>query len=452
VSRFYSLEAEMAALGAALLSHTAASDIVATLEPSDFWSEAHRVVFAAVQSLSQKRARVDLVTVQSELESSGKLDDVGGFTYLFTLTDYTPSAGAGAHYAEIVRNYSLKRQLEEAATKITEAAKSDMPFLDARKAAEGLLMGVGYSERGGGLEAAENAAHEVFSQIEARMRGDAKAFGVMTGFTDLDELMVGMGPGELIILAARPAMGKTSLAMQVAFSVARLQRGGSLVWSLEMPKEQLLGRMLASMSGVSYRDTQRGVLSVDEMQRVYRAGEMLSGLPLFIGDSVHLTPARIRSQVATHAAKHGPPALITVDYLQLLQPTRSSGSREVDVSGISKELKEIAIEFKCPVLALAQVNRALEARTNKRPMLSDLRESGGIEANADMVIGLYRRNYYEGIKQESEVCEAIVLKQRRGETGTAFLAFRPQVVQFCNLDEYSKAEYKEMLKREKAND
>lgn len=428
-------ETEAAMLGGLLLMPEAIVDYADVLRPDDFGVAAHRMIYAAMLALAEKNVGIDIVTLNHELREAGQLGHVGGIAYLSTLDSHVPSIPNLGHYAGIIRAEAARRRLSDAAAQIGELARDkSIPPDEATDKAQELVHAVADASLSDGVETVRSMIRTVFDGLEERFRRQTEVTGLPTGLTDLDRLTTGMHPGELIIVAGRPSMGKTALAMGIAGHVAIKKKLPVAVFSLEMPKEQLLERMLAWEGGVDAQRIRTGRFDEHDWPKLAGATDRIRSAPLVIEDRSVATSMQIRARCRRIKAALGGLSLVVVDYLQLMSGTGREHSREQEISSISRNLKTLAGELGCPVIALSQLSRALESRTDKRPMLSDLRESGAIEQDADVVVFVYRDEVYFPNKDESKgVAELIVGKQRNGPIGTVRVAYRAQNTRFENL-------------------
>lgn len=429
------LEAEQATLGSMLIDRDAVARVSELLLPEDFYREAHRLLYHVALHLFDKSQEIDLVTVTEELRRREQLDSVGGPAYLTTLVDAVPAASNVARYAEIVQEKSLLRNLIFASDQIAgwayEAAEPVMEIVDK---AEQQIFGVAQRNRTQDFTPIKPLLAEAFERIDKQYKERGEAVGIPTDFADLDELTSGLNKSELVIIAGRPSMGKTAFVLNIARNVAVKAREGVGLFSLEMSKEALVQRLICSEAQINAMDLRRGYLQEDDWLKIGAAIETLYDAPLFIDDTPAITTFEIRAKARRLKAEHDV-GLIVVDYLQLVRATGRAENRQVEVSMIAQSLKSLARELNIPVIACSQLSRALESREDKRPMLSDLRESGAIEQDADVVMFIYRESRYrKGDDDDSldsgapradepDPTEIIVAKQRNGPTGKAKLLF-----------------------------
>ena len=435
----HSVEAEQAVLGGLLLSNAAWDRIGDVLGEADFYRADHRVLWRAITKLVEDNHPADVLTVSEALKVTGELQDVGGLAYLHQLASGTPSAANIRRYAEIVRERSIMRRLAEVGTMIADAAYSPQgreakQLLDE---AETRILEIG--EKGGRssesfLEMTKVLA-EVMSRLDELSRNPAAVTGIATGYVDLDEQTTGLQPGDLIIVAGRPSMGKTSFALNIAEHVALEIKLPVLVFSMEMGGTQLATRMLGSVGKVDAQALRTGRLTPSDWDRLGTALARLNEAPLLIDETPSLNPLELRARARRKKREYGGLGLIVIDYLQLMQGSESSSgeNRATEISEISRGLKALAKELHCPVIALSQLNRSVETRTDKRPMMSDLRESGAIEQDADVIMFIYRDDYYNKDSKEPGVAEIIIGKQRNGPVGTVKLTFLKPLTKFDNM-------------------
>ena len=429
----HSLDAEVSVLGAALLTRAAASDAVELLVPEDFYRNAHRVVFEAVRELTRQGEPVDTVTLTDWLARRDRLDEVGGAAALHDLTMAVPTAANAAYYARIVRDKALLRRLIDAGTAVTrlgyEASDDARSVVDQ---AESLVYDVAQTTSVSEYQRLGELLNHSFEQIEALAERGSEVTGLATGFDDLDRLTAGLQPQNLVILAARPAMGKSSLALAVChFVTARLQRP-AMLFSLEMSKLEIVNRLLSSEARIDSSRLRTGRLEDTDWRKLGDALGALADAPFFIDDTPSITLMEIRAKARRLKQKHGLD-MVVVDYLQLMQSHRRVDSRQQEVAEISRGLKMLAKELDVPVIALSQLSRQPESRTDKRPQLADLRESGSIEQDADIVGFIYRDEVYDEDSPDKGIAELIIAKHRNGATGVVKLAFLDHLTKFANL-------------------
>ncbi|HUH01874.1 MAG TPA: replicative DNA helicase [Kofleriaceae bacterium] len=434
------VEAEASVLGGILLRNDVLSQLD-TLEEEDFYDPKHRLVFAAMRRLEARTQPIDEVTLENELKADGKLEAIGGLSFLSQLALKVPTADNAEHYATIIKQKRSVRDLMVAASDIAAKGYQDIAevgdFLDQSEAA---IFAVTQRQQRGGPQGLKVLLKSVFSSLDERFKAKGGITGVPSGFTDLDQVTAGLQPTELTILAARPAMGKTSFALSLAQNSAVLYGFPVLVFSLEMSSMQLAERLLCSEARVDSTALRRGQLQRQDMTNLTYAANTLSKARMQIDDTPALSIRELRARARRFVAdkelfaekKFG---LIIVDYLQLMRGsnTGKNANREQEISEISRGLKALAKELHCPVLALSQLNRGLESRTDKRPMLADLRESGAIEQDADLIVFIYRDVVYNPDTEDEKVAEIIVGKNRHGPTATVKTLFEGRYTRFENL-------------------
>jgi replicative DNA helicase len=443
----HNLDAEASILGGVLLRNDVLSQLD-TLEVEDFYDHKHKVVFQAIRNLEAAARPIDVVTLENEIAKAGKLEAIGGVAFLGELTLRVPTADNVLAYAEIVTDKHQARKLMLAASEISEKGYEDnIEVRDYLDDAEAKIFEVTQRRDKTGPEPLKGLVKKVFSSLDERFKAKGGITGVPTGFTDLDSHTAGLQPTELVILAARPAMGKTSFAMSLAQNAATVASGGGwpcLVFSLEMSSTQLAERMLCSEARVDSSALRRGQLQRQDMTNLTYAAASLSKAPILIDDTPALSLRELRARARRFRSnrelfgdkKFG---LIIIDYLQLMRgsPQAAKASREQEISEISRGLKALAKELHCPVLALSQLNRSLEQRTDKRPQLSDLRESGAIEQDADVILFIYRDVVYNKEAENPHIAEVIIGKNRHGATGTVETHFEGRYTRFENLSQRS---------------
>ncbi|MFV8819210.1 replicative DNA helicase [Haliea sp. E17] len=433
----HSVEAEQSVLGGLLLSSDGWDVVAEQVSAEDFYRPNHRLIFREIARLANEAEPVDVITVADKLEARGELDVAGGLPYLAELAQNTPSASNIRAYAQVVRERAALRKLIEAAQEIAESGfnpdgRNSTELIDE---AERLIMQI--SEQGpksGGPQGVNPLLRKALDRIEELFNSGGDITGLTTGFVDLDGSTSGLQPADLVIVAGRPSMGKTSFAMNLVENAILAQDKPVLVFSMEMPAEQLIIRMLSSVGRIDQRRIRNGKLEQEDWPKLSAAMNKLKDAPLYIDDTPALTPTELRSRVRKVVRENrGEIAMVMIDYLQLMQVAGSSEGRTAEISEISRSLKAIAKEFSVPVVALSQLNRSLEQRPNKRPVNSDLRESGAIEQDADVIMFIYRDEVYHEDSPDKGVAEIIIGKQRNGPIGTCKLAFRGEFTRFENL-------------------
>jgi replicative DNA helicase len=433
------LEAEQCVLGSILLQQGALVKILELLAPEDFYREAHKNIFTAMVDLFEKNEPQDIITVTNVLKNKNKLDDVGGPAYLANLTDIVPVAANIIYYAQIIRSKAILRRLIQTSTEIAARCYEEQGDIDSLvDDAEQTIFEISRTKSNQDFQALSKIIPETFKRVEKLAEKKELITGVPTGYDDLDRMTCGMQSSDIIILAGRPSMGKTALAMNIVQNAAIFHKIPVAVFSLEMSKEQLGMRMLCSISRVDSQDLRTGFIKDPDWPKLARATGILSEAPIFIDDSPAISVLEMRAKSRRLKAEHNI-GLIVVDYLQLMRGRSSAERREQEISEISRSLKAMAKELDVPVIALSQLNRSLESRPNKRPQLSDLRESGAIEQDADVICFLYRDEIYNKSEDNPKrgIAEVIIGKQRNGPTGTIELTF---IDKFTTFENYSRLE------------
>ena len=428
-----SVEAERSVLGALLQDSRAVAMAMEMLREDDFYTPAHQAIFAAIRGLAQESVAVDLVTVDAELSRRGTLAGVGGSSYLVELLQYVPTTANVQYYISIVLEKSTLRQLIQAAGVISRNSYAQqMELKDILGGAEKAIFDIVMRRTGGEqLVPIREVLYTTYAQIEELARLQGKVAGVTTGFSQLDRVLTGMHGGELLLMGARPSMGKTSIALNIAAAAAR-KGYGVAIFSLEMPREQIAMRLLCGDARVDMQHVRSGTLRDKEWMKLAQTVNPLSNERIYIDDTAGLTPLQMRSRVRRMMLEKGVD-LVIVDYLQLMGADTKTENRQQEVSEISRRLKSIALELKIPILACAQLSRANTQRTVKRPMLSDLRDSGSIEQDADVVMFLHREAYYDQSSTETNTAEIIVAKQRNGPLDTIKLNWLSEYTLFEDL-------------------
>jgi replicative DNA helicase len=427
------LDAEMALLGSILVDREIMGAVAEIVKPSDFYASFHETIYQALFSLYERGEPLDKITLAEELKGRGLLDKVGGLAYLTSLMDTVPTAASAEFYGRIVREKSALRGLIHVGTQITQIGYEAEEDVDgALDRAEQLVYEVGQHSVRGKFSRVSNLLVSTFQQIERRHAQGGDFTGLTSGFRDIDEYTAGFQPGNLVIIAARPAMGKTSIALTMAVSAAKKEKAPIAIFSLEMTNQELVERLMSSEARLDAQKLRRGKVRDDEWGPLGESIGILHDLPIFLDDSASLTVTEIRSRCRRLKATDGL-ACVFIDYLQLLQPSKlgRQSTRNEELSEICRLLKATAKDLEVPIIALAQLNRAVEARPNKRPMLSDLRDSGALEQEADIVAFLYRDAYYHPESaQELDLTEFIIAKQRNGPVGTVKLRFQKEHTTF----------------------
>ena len=431
-----SLEAEQAILGGLLLNNNAWDDVAERIGARDFYRKEHRQIFEVIGQLVEEEKPCDLVTVSQALTSLGQLDSIGGMTYLSELARNTPSAANIAAYSDIVRERSILRQLINVSHDVAEdvfnpKGKKSLEILDSAESA--IFEIAEQQKKGSGPQNIKSVLKKTVDRIDELYKNKSALTGLTTGFEELDKMTAGLQPSDMIVVAGRPSMGKTTFAMNLCENVAIKSSKPVLVFSMEMPADSIVMRMLSSLGRINQGAIRSGNLEQDDWPRITSAIHMLSEQKFFIDDTPALSPLEMRARARRVARECGGElGLIMVDYLQLMQ-VPGADNRVNEISEISRSLKGLAKELNCPVIALSQLNRSLEQRPNKRPVMSDLRESGAIEQDADLIVFLYRDEVYNKETNEKNVAEVIIGKQRNGPIGTVRLAFRGEFTRFDDL-------------------
>lgn len=442
----HSIEAEQAVLGGLMLDNSAWDKVADLVAEDDFYRRDHRLIFHAIRLLAEKSDPCDVVTLAEWLDKKGQLDDAGGIAYLGSLAGNTPSAANIKSYASIVRERSVLRQLIRVSNDIADTAfnpdgRSVFQLLDEAEkkvyeiADQGARARVGFAGMKDLLVKAVDKIDQLFSM-------DSPITGVATGYNDFDEMTAGLQKSDLVIIAGRPSMGKTTFAMNIVEHVAIKEQKPVAVFSMEMPGEALAMRMMSSLGHIDQKKVRTGKLDDEDWPRLTSAVSLLSEAPIFIDDTPALSPTEVRARARRLAREqeHGL-GLIVIDYLQLMQVPGTSENRTGEISEISRSLKALAKELNCPVIALSQLNRSLEQRPNKRPVMSDLRESGAIEQDADLIVFIYRDEVYNPDSTDKGTAEIIIGKQRNGPIGTVRLTFLGQYTRFENCAHGGYEEY-----------
>ncbi|MET3495883.1 replicative DNA helicase [Variovorax boronicumulans] len=438
----HSIEAESSVLGGLLLDNSAWDRMGDLLVDGDFYRHEHKLIYAAIGGLINASKPADVITVYEQLQSHGKADEIGGLVYLNSLAQYVPSASNIRRYAEIVRERSILRKLVTASDEIATNAFNPQgkPVDKILDEAEQKIFNIGEegSRMKQGFQSMDALVVELLDRVTEMAENPNDITGVRTGFHDFDKMTSGLQPGDMIVLAARPSMGKTSLAINIAEHVALNEGLPVAVFSMEMGASQLAVRIVGSIGRIDQGHLRTGKLSDEEWPRLTEAIEKLRTVSLHIDETPGLSTSELRANARRLARQYGRLGLIVVDYLQLMSTSTSGDeNRATAVGEISRGLKMLAKELKCPVIALSQLSRGVESRTDKRPMMSDLRESGAIEQDADIIMFIYRDDYYDKNSKEPGVAEVIISKHRNGPTGTIKLAFLKPITKFENLEGYS---------------
>ena len=429
------LDAEKSLLGAVLIDEEVLADVSEHVTAKDFYDKRHATIYSGMMRLYERHRPVDLLTLTDEIKKKDELEIIGGSSYLTELTNYVPTAAHAEAYAEMVALKAVRRRLIKASADISELGyDEDKNVQELLEKAEQELFSVSDQSLKQDLVKIETILTESFDRMEELHRNKGALRGVRTGYRDLDNMTAGLQRSDLIILAARPAMGKTTLVTNLAYNVATVANQPVLFFSLEMSKEQLVDRMLADASGVDAWNIRTGNLSDDDFSKLSEAMGEMAEAPIYIDDTPGLSVLEMRTK-ARRAAHEAPLGLIIVDYLQLMSGSgKSDGNRVQEVSEISRGLKLIARELNVPVIALSQLSRSVENRSPQIPQLADLRESGSIEQDADIVMFIYREAYYNPETERENITDLIIAKHRNGPVGKVELYFHPERLRFMSLD------------------
>lgn len=426
----HSVESEQSILGSILLDKDAIITVAETITPSDFYKDAHRVIYESMMALNNKNEPIDMVTLTDELRKRGYLDDIGGVTYLTSLSTIVPTTSNVKYYADIVKEKSVLRQLIKASNDIInlgygsgESAENVLDF------AEKKIFDISQERTNDDFKPINQVLMDTYDMIESIYSNKSDVTGVTTGFKDLNKKINGLQRTDLILVAARPAMGKTAFALNLVQNAAIKGNASVAVFSLEMSKEQLAQRMIAAQSNVELKKMKTGTLNDADWPRIISAMAVMSDAKIFIDDTPGIKINELRSKCRKLKMEQGLD-LVMIDYLQLMESDSKNESRQQEISKISRSLKILAKELDCPVVALSQLSRAPEQRADHRPVLSDLRESGAIEQDADIVMFLYRDEYYHSDSEKKDLAEIIIAKNRHGETGSVELVWMGSIQRF----------------------
>lgn len=433
----HNLEAEQAVLGSMMIDREAIYTVLESLTPEDFYKEAHQLIYRTIQSLEEKGEPVDMIMLTEELRRQNNLDRVGGIGYIAAVANTVPTAANVSHYAKIVEEKAILRKLISFSTRIASRCYEDqedaMQLLDN---AEKTILEIASNRNYEGLVPLKHVLSETLEKIEALANKKGNITGVPSFFTDLDRMTSGWQPSDLIILAARPSMGKTSFGLNIAFNAATKGKVPVAIFSLEMSREQLVQRLMSSEAMIDQHKLRTGRLQDEDWLRLTKAAQPLSTANIFIDDNPAVSILELRSKARRLKAEKGL-GLIVIDYLQLMQITsRKNENRQQEISEISRSLKALARELNVPILALSQLSRAVEQTHEKRPALSHLRESGALEQDADLVMFIYREEYYNPETEKPGIAEIILAKHRNGPTGVVELGFIKEFTKFVDLDRY----------------
>ena len=441
----HSVQGEQSVLGGLMLNSEAWNEISDKISSEDFYRREHQLIFKAMRALSEADQPLDVVTIAEELERRAELNDVGGMPYLGMLANETPTASNVPAYARIVREQSVMRQLIKVGNKIADSGyrPEGRPVDDLLDQAETEVFKIAEQKDKGrqGFQDIQALLTKTVDKIDELFNSDDALTGVSSGFSDFDGRTSGLQKADLVIVAGRPSMGKTTFAMNMCENVAIGAGVPVAIFSMEMPAESLTMRMISSLGRINQQAVRSGKLEDDDWPRVTSAVNILSQAKIFIDDSAALTPNEIRARCRRLQKEHGQLGMVMVDYLQLMRAPEAGDNRVNEISAISRGLKALAKELNCPVVALSQLNRSLEQRPNKRPVMSDLRESGAIEQDADLIVFIYRDEVYNEDSPDKGKAEIIIAKQRNGPIGTVNLTFQGQ---FTRFDNFARVVYVEM--------
>ena len=434
----HDLVAEQSVLGAVFIAPDTIISLADELIPDDFYKPANKIVFKTMLSLFKKGEPIDATTMVSALTDQGQIKEIGGINYVVELVNSTPTSKNVEHYAKLVKEKAtLRKVIADLSESLSSAYQGDVSISDIISKTEKSMLDISNQNTGTGFRNVADILDTHMQIVETRSQTDGFVTGLSTGFVGLDKITTGLHEGNLIILAARPAMGKTALALNIAKHVATMERKPAVIFSLEMGAEELIERMLASEGMVPAYHLKTGNLSTDEWKRLVQAQNNLYDAPIFVDDTAGIRISEIRSNARKLAQEMGGLGVIIIDYLQLITGAKGENRQQI-VSEISRELKILAKDLKVPVIALSQLSRSVEQRQDKRPMLSDLRESGSIEQDADIVAFLYREAYYQKEQADSQeannVTELILEKNRHGSLGTVKLYFHKEYTKFSSVE------------------
>ena len=426
----HSVESEQSILGSILLDKDAIITVTETIKPDDFYKEAHKIIYECMITLSNKGEPIDLITLTEELRKQGHLNDIGGISYITSLSTIVPTTSNVKYYADIVKEKSVLRKLIKASNEIINLGYSGATKIeDVLEQAEKSIFDISQEKTSDDFKSINLVLMDAYDMIEKLYTNKSDVTGITTGFKDLNKKINGLQRTDLILIAARPAMGKTAFSLNLVQNAALKGDASVAVFSLEMSKEQLVQRMLSSQSSVELKKIKTGTLNDNDWPRIIDAMAVLSDAKIHIDDSPGIKISELRSKCRKLKIEKGLD-LVLIDYLQLMEGEGNNESRQQEISKISRSLKILAKELNCPVVALSQLSRAPEQRADHRPMLSDLRESGAIEQDADIVMFLYRDEYYHADSESKNIGEVIIAKNRHGETGSVELVWLGEVQRF----------------------
>ena len=427
----HSIESEESVLGSILLSSESANEVMDKLDPDDFYHPAHQAIFSSIRNLYNTNSPIDAITVTEELRRTGDLERVGGVSYVTRLLDIVPSAANIEYYAGVVEEHSQRRHLLRAGSSVHDLAfKLDDEIAAVLDRAEQTVLAVAGRKVGDGMSQMGTLFNPILEELEALENAGSDVTGLSTGFRDLDRKLTGLHPANLVIIAARPAMGKSALTANIAMNVALEGRPVAL-FSLEMAKEEVAQRMLCSLARIDSMKLRTGKIGDAAWPRLTDAAGRLYDAPVFIDDSPVVTATDIRAKCRRLKRQQGL-SLIVVDYMQLMQGSARE-NRQQEIAEISRSLKNLARELEVPIIAVSQLNRNLESREDKRPRLGDLRESGSLEQDADVVMFIYRDEYYDEASEKRGIAEVMVAKHRAGSTGIVEMTFMPEFTRFSDI-------------------
>ncbi|MFL8712562.1 replicative DNA helicase [Clostridioides sp. GD02377] len=426
----HSVESEQSILGSILLDKDAIITVTETIKPDDFYKEAHKIIYECMITLSNKGEPIDLITLTEELRKQGHLNDIGGVSYITSLSTIVPTTSNVKYYADIVKEKSVLRKLIKASNEIINLGYSGATKIeDVLEQAEKSIFDISQEKTSDDFKSINLVLMDAYDMIEKLYTNKSDVTGITTGFKDLNKKINGLQRTDLILIAARPAMGKTAFSLNLVQNAALKGDASVAVFSLEMSKEQLVQRMLSSQSSVELKKIKTGTLNDNDWPRIIDAMAVLSDAKIHIDDTPGIKISELRSKCRKLKIEKGLD-LVLIDYLQLMEGEGNNESRQQEISKISRSLKILAKELNCPVVALSQLSRAPEQRADHRPMLSDLRESGAIEQDADIVMFLYRDEYYHADSESKNIGEVIIAKNRHGETGSVELVWLGEVQRF----------------------
>ncbi|HBH3896175.1 TPA: replicative DNA helicase [Clostridioides difficile] len=426
----HSVESEQSILGSILLDKDAIITVTETIKPDDFYKEAHKIIYECMITLSNKGEPIDLITLTEELRKQGHLNDIGGISYITSLSTIVPTTSNVKYYADIVKEKSVLRKLIKASNEIINLGYSGATKIeDVLEQAEKSIFDISQEKTSDDFKSINLVLMDAYDMIEKLYTNKSDVTGITTGFKDLNKKINGLQRTDLILIAARPAMGKTAFSLNLVQNAALKGDASVAVFSLEMSKEQLVQRMLSSQSSVELKKIKTGTLNDNDWPRIIDAMAVLSDAKIHIDDTPGIKISELRSKCRKLKIEKGVD-LVLIDYLQLMEGEGNNESRQQEISKISRSLKILAKELNCPVVALSQLSRAPEQRADHRPMLSDLRESGAIEQDADIVMFLYRDEYYHADSESKNIGEVIIAKNRHGETGSVELVWLGEVQRF----------------------